>query len=80
MYKGRNRLDGNFYAIKQILLDYADPELCQKTKNEAILLSRLQHAHIVRYYQAWTEDAPEDKRKYTLAQEDLDDDTEEQTN
>jgi translation initiation factor 2-alpha kinase 4 len=46
-------------------LDYSDEKLSQKTKNEAILLSRLHHTRIVRYYQAWTEEINEYNKKYS---------------
>lgn len=41
MYRAKNRFDGNLYAIKKIELDYSDPKVCEKTKFEAIFLSRL---------------------------------------
>eukprot|EP00002_Diphylleia_rotans_P037752 TRINITY_DN8474_c0_g1_i2.p1 TRINITY_DN8474_c0_g1~~TRINITY_DN8474_c0_g1_i2.p1 ORF type:complete len:1656 (+),score=312.72 TRINITY_DN8474_c0_g1_i2:46-5013(+) len=54
--KVRNRLDGQLYAIKRIPLRSS----VLKHRNSAIFrevttLSRLQHQHIVRYYQAWVE-------------------------
>ena len=59
-----NRLDGRKYALKRIALS-ADQSLASKTLREVATLSRLEHPHIVRYYQAWTEtgdlaDAPLD--------------------
>ncbi|CAD8193300.1 unnamed protein product [Paramecium octaurelia] len=61
VFKSRNKFDGNYYALKRIVLDYSDKKLTEKTKNEAVLLSRIQHPNIVRYYQAWTEEYVKDE-------------------
>jgi len=52
--KARNRLDGNFYAIKRIKLS-SSPENDERTLREITALSRLSHAHIVRYVTCWIE-------------------------
>lgn len=49
-----NRLDGRRYAIKRIPLT-ADADLNTKVLREVSTLSRLEHASVVRYYQAWVE-------------------------
>lgn len=54
--KVRNKLDQRIYAIKKIIL----PDLEQEAEEKKILrevafLSRLEHRHIVRYYNAWIE-------------------------
>ena len=61
--KVRNKLDGNIYAIKRILLD-AKSQLNKKITREVKLLSRLNHENIVRYYNSWIEtvQAPSSKR------------------
>ena len=50
--KVRNRVDGRTYAIKKIYMKHADDHLLLR---EVHTLSRLQHRHVVRYYQAWVE-------------------------
>ena len=61
VYKVRNRWDGNEYAIKIIRVNIYSPKdetkILSKLLNEGYVLSRLQHKHIVRYYQTWVEDA-----------------------
>ncbi|KAK0529452.1 eukaryotic translation initiation factor 2-alpha kinase [Tilletia horrida] len=52
--KARNRLDGNFYAIKRIKLS-SSPQNDERTLREITALSRLSHAHIVRYVTCWIE-------------------------
>ncbi|CAM9392314.1 unnamed protein product [Chrysoparadoxa australica] len=57
VYKGTNRLDGIDYAIKKIRLSsHASlrPQL-EKVLREVKILALLDHANIVRYYQAWLE-------------------------
>lgn len=53
--KVRNKLDGNIYAIKRILLDAKSRQLNKKITREVKLLSRLNHENIVRYYNSWLE-------------------------
>ncbi|EDQ91876.1 uncharacterized protein MONBRDRAFT_2100, partial [Monosiga brevicollis MX1] len=53
--KARNRLDGSTYAIKIIPFDVSFPSYSAKVVREVTLLGSLNHPHIVRYYQAWTE-------------------------
>lgn len=54
VYKVRHNIDKQFYAIKKIKIHTRkSPE---KILKEVMLLSRLQHPNIVRYYQAWYED------------------------
>ncbi|KAK9997208.1 hypothetical protein SO802_021894 [Lithocarpus litseifolius] len=49
----KNKLDGRQYAVKKILLK--DKSLPDRILREVATLSRLQHQHVVRYYQAWFE-------------------------
>lgn len=50
-----NKLDGRHYAIKKIRLKDKDLNVNEKILREVATLSRLQHQHVVRYYQAWFE-------------------------
>ncbi|KAK0555682.1 eukaryotic translation initiation factor 2-alpha kinase [Tilletia horrida] len=52
--KAKNRLDGNMYAIKRIKLSNSS-ENDERTLREITALSRLSHAHIVRYVTCWIE-------------------------
>ncbi|KAE8214839.1 hypothetical protein CF327_g1805 [Tilletia walkeri] len=52
--KARNKLDGNLYAIKRIKLS-SSAENDERTLREITALSRLSHAHIVRYVTCWIE-------------------------
>ncbi|OMO57620.1 hypothetical protein CCACVL1_25734 [Corchorus capsularis] len=49
----KNKLDGRQYAVKKIRLK--DKNLPDRILREVATLSRLQHQHVVRYYQAWLE-------------------------
>eukprot|EP00820_Chromera_velia_P005072 Cvel_17975.t1-p1 / transcript=Cvel_17975.t1 / gene=Cvel_17975 / organism=Chromera_velia_CCMP2878 / gene_product=Serine/threonine-protein kinase GCN2, putative / transcript_product=Serine/threonine-protein kinase GCN2, putative / location=Cvel_scaffold1463:33745-45414(+) / protein_length=1487 / sequence_SO=supercontig / SO=protein_coding / is_pseudo=false len=52
--KVKHKVDKRFYAIKRVeLVD--DAETNKRILQEAAMLPRLQHPHIVRYYQAWIE-------------------------
>ncbi|ORX52231.1 hypothetical protein BCR36DRAFT_582732 [Piromyces finnis] len=55
--KARNRLDGRLYAIKKVKLDPKDSEYNKKILREVTTLSRLHHEYVVRYFQAWFEEA-----------------------
>ncbi|KAI8587008.1 kinase-like domain-containing protein [Geranomyces variabilis] len=60
--KARNRIDGRFYAIKKIKLNPQDREGSKRILREVQTLSRLHHQYVVRYYQAWFEDAGRESR------------------
>nr|XP_043628551.1 eIF-2-alpha kinase GCN2 [Erigeron canadensis] len=51
----KNKLDGRQYAVKKIRLKDKSPPLDDRILREVATLSRLQHQHVVRYYQAWFE-------------------------
>ncbi|KAK6776172.1 hypothetical protein RDI58_027173 [Solanum bulbocastanum] len=51
----KNKLDGRQYAMKKIRLKDKILPLNDRIVREVATLSRLQHQHIVRYYQAWFE-------------------------
>ena len=52
--KARNKLDGRFYALKKITQNSA--AALKDTLSEIMLLSRLNHPYVVRYYTAWLEE------------------------
>lgn len=52
--KARNKLDGQMYAIKKIKQNSASA--LSEVLSEVMLLSRLNHPYVVRYYAAWPED------------------------
>ncbi|KAL2854653.1 anticodon binding domain of tRNAs-domain-containing protein [Aspergillus pseudodeflectus] len=52
--KARNKLDGRFYAVKKISNKSATA--LKDTLSEIMLLSRLNHPYVVRYYTAWLEE------------------------
>ncbi|KAF1947043.1 kinase-like protein [Clathrospora elynae] len=53
--KARNKVDGRIYAIKKIKQKSASA--LTEVLSEVMLLSRLNHSCVVRYYTAWPEDA-----------------------
>nr|XP_028561984.1 eukaryotic translation initiation factor 2-alpha kinase 1 isoform X1 [Podarcis muralis] len=55
VYKVRNKLDGQFYAIKKILIKKATKIDCMKVLREVKVLAGLQHPNIVGYHTAWME-------------------------
>eukprot|EP01103_Thecamoeba_quadrilineata_P016023 TRINITY_DN5239_c0_g1_i1.p1 TRINITY_DN5239_c0_g1~~TRINITY_DN5239_c0_g1_i1.p1 ORF type:complete len:497 (-),score=88.51 TRINITY_DN5239_c0_g1_i1:107-1597(-) len=58
--KVRNRLDGQYYAIKKIKLSKRNTSSNTQMLREVLTFSRLSHPNVVRYYQAWIEDGVED--------------------
>jgi translation initiation factor 2-alpha kinase 4 len=52
--KARNKLDGRLYAIKKIT--QRSTAALKDTLSEIMLLSRLNHPYVVRYYTAWIEE------------------------
>ncbi|NXV06422.1 E2AK1 kinase, partial [Cettia cetti] len=55
VYKVRNKLDGQFYAIKKIKVKKATRRDCMKVLREVKVLAGLQHPNIVGYHTAWME-------------------------
>jgi serine/threonine protein kinase len=55
VYKVLHNIDKQYYAIKKIKIHTKKSP--DKILKEVMLLSRLQHPNIVRYYQAWYEDS-----------------------
>jgi translation initiation factor 2-alpha kinase 4 len=52
--KARNKLDGRLYAVKKI--SQTSAAALKDTLSETMLLSRLNHSYVVRYYTAWIEE------------------------
>ena len=52
--KARNKLDGRFYAVKKI--SQKTSASLKDTLSEIMLLSRLNHPYVVRYFTAWLEE------------------------
>ncbi|NXA38524.1 E2AK1 kinase, partial [Eudromia elegans] len=57
VYKVRNKLDGQFYAIKRINIKKATRRDCMKVLREVKVLAGLQHPNVVGYHTAWMEHA-----------------------
>ncbi|KAM7486980.1 hypothetical protein LguiA_002989 [Lonicera macranthoides] len=51
----KNKVDGRQYAMKKIRIKDKSPPVNDRILREVATLSRLQHHHVVRYYQAWFE-------------------------
>uniref|UniRef100_A0A2K6KNH2 Eukaryotic translation initiation factor 2-alpha kinase 1 n=1 Tax=Rhinopithecus bieti TaxID=61621 RepID=A0A2K6KNH2_RHIBE len=54
-FQVRNKLDGQYYAIKKILIKGATKTDCMKVLREVKVLAGLQHPNIVGYHTAWIE-------------------------
>lgn len=57
VFKVRNKIDGRFYAIKKIKVKQS--QALTRILREVDLLSRLEHRHVLRYYQAWLDESEE---------------------
>ncbi|NWS51565.1 E2AK1 kinase, partial [Chunga burmeisteri] len=68
VYKVRNKLDGQFYAIKKINIKKATRRDCMKMLREVKVLAGLQHPNIVGYHTAWMEQVQtvRPKGKYSI--------------
>lgn len=55
VWKARNKLDNNLYAVKIVKLPSYQKKLCEKMIREVTLLSKLDHKYVVRYYGSWME-------------------------
>ncbi|NXW00749.1 E2AK1 kinase, partial [Fregetta grallaria] len=64
----RNKLDGQFYAIKKINIKKATRRDCMKVLREVKVLAGLQHPNIVGYHTAWMEQVQtvHPKGKYSI--------------
>ncbi|MBN3287324.1 E2AK1 kinase, partial [Polyodon spathula] len=55
VFKVKNKLDGQFYAVKKVIIRKATRDDCVKVLREVKVLAGLQHANIVGYHTAWME-------------------------
>ncbi|TKS90029.1 Eukaryotic translation initiation factor 2-alpha kinase 1 [Collichthys lucidus] len=53
--KVMNKLDGQYYAVKKILIKKVSKDDCMKVLREVKVLSSLQHVNVVGYHTAWME-------------------------
>ncbi|XP_028990340.1 eukaryotic translation initiation factor 2-alpha kinase 1 isoform X2 [Betta splendens] len=55
VFKVMNKLDGQYYAVKKILIKKVSKDDCMKVLREVKVLSSLQHINVVGYHTAWME-------------------------
>lgn len=55
VFKVMNKLDGQDYAVKKILIKKVSTEDCMKVLREVKVLSSLMHVNVVGYHTAWME-------------------------
>uniref|UniRef100_A0A3B3ZJ10 Eukaryotic translation initiation factor 2-alpha kinase 1 n=1 Tax=Periophthalmus magnuspinnatus TaxID=409849 RepID=A0A3B3ZJ10_9GOBI len=55
VFKVLNKLDGQYYAVKKILIKKVSKDDCMKVLREVKVLSSLQHVNVVGYHTAWME-------------------------
>ncbi|XP_067345379.1 eukaryotic translation initiation factor 2-alpha kinase 1 isoform X2 [Channa argus] len=55
VFKVLNKLDGQYYAMKKILIKKVSKDDCMKVLREVKVLSSLQHINVVGYHTAWME-------------------------
>ncbi|XP_038590872.1 eukaryotic translation initiation factor 2-alpha kinase 1 isoform X2 [Micropterus salmoides] len=55
VFKVINKLDGQHYAVKKILIKKVSKDDCMKVLREVKVLSSLQHINVVGYHTAWME-------------------------
>ncbi|KAI8520015.1 Eukaryotic translation initiation factor 2-alpha kinase [Branchiostoma belcheri] len=55
VFKVKNKLDGQEYAVKKIFLKESNMDVFFRIVREVKLLASLQHANVVRYHTAWME-------------------------
>ncbi|KAM9411408.1 eukaryotic translation initiation factor 2-alpha kinase 1 isoform 4-T4 [Salvelinus alpinus] len=58
VFKVKNKLDGQKYAVKKVLINNVSREDCMKVLREVKVLSSLQHINVVGYHTAWMEHIP----------------------
>ncbi|EDU40480.1 serine/threonine-protein kinase gcn2 [Pyrenophora tritici-repentis Pt-1C-BFP] len=71
--KARNKVDGRLYAIKKIKQKSA--AALSEVLSEVMLLSRLNHSYVVRYYIAWLEADADDDDSASSDEDDSDSDS-----
>uniref|UniRef100_A0A665WKH9 Eukaryotic translation initiation factor 2-alpha kinase 1 n=1 Tax=Echeneis naucrates TaxID=173247 RepID=A0A665WKH9_ECHNA len=55
VFKVMNKLDGQYYAVKKVLIKKVSKDDCMKVLREVKVLSSLQHVNVVGYHTAWME-------------------------
>ncbi|KAK9530617.1 hypothetical protein VZT92_012107 [Zoarces viviparus] len=55
VFKVMNKLDGQYYAVKKILIRKVSKDDCMKVLREVKVLSSLLHVNVVGYHTAWME-------------------------
>ncbi|XP_034414072.1 eukaryotic translation initiation factor 2-alpha kinase 1 isoform X1 [Cyclopterus lumpus] len=55
VFKVMNKLDGQYYAVKKILIRKVSKDDCMKVLREVKMLSSLLHVNVVGYHTAWME-------------------------
>ncbi|XP_059180368.1 eukaryotic translation initiation factor 2-alpha kinase 1 isoform X2 [Centropristis striata] len=55
VFKVKNKLDGQYYAVKKILIKQVSKDDCMKVLREVKVLSSLLHVNVVGYHTAWME-------------------------
>jgi serine/threonine protein kinase len=63
-----HKFDGRSYAVKRVDLQSSGEEF-EKIMREVQTLSRMQHQHVVRYYNAWLESSYEDDEGSSMGDE-----------
>ncbi|KAL8567989.1 hypothetical protein ACOMHN_029164 [Nucella lapillus] len=58
VFRARNKVDEQEYAVKRIALPNRDGTVKQKMLREVRTLAKLDHGGIVRYFHSWMEDPP----------------------
>ncbi|XP_038830660.1 eukaryotic translation initiation factor 2-alpha kinase 1-like isoform X1 [Salvelinus namaycush] len=58
VFKVKNKLDGQKYAVKKVLINNVSREDYMKVHREVKVLSSLQHINVVGYHTAWMEHIP----------------------
>uniref|UniRef100_A0A3B3ZIQ2 Eukaryotic translation initiation factor 2-alpha kinase 1 n=1 Tax=Periophthalmus magnuspinnatus TaxID=409849 RepID=A0A3B3ZIQ2_9GOBI len=65
VFKVLNKLDGQYYAVKKILIKKVSKDDCMKVLREVKVLSSLQHVNVVGYHTAWMEHVQPAACKFT---------------
>ncbi|CAG04442.1 unnamed protein product, partial [Tetraodon nigroviridis] len=67
VFKVKNKLDGQKYAVKKILIKKVSKDDCMKVLREVKVLSSLQHVSVVGYHTAWMEHVQPAASEYSAA-------------
>ncbi|EDV29467.1 uncharacterized protein TRIADDRAFT_51839 [Trichoplax adhaerens] len=75
--KVQKKLDGCYYAIKKIKLD---ANFAKKILQEVLVISRMHHENVVRYYNSWIETETKEEKESNSSNEDSTEDLEDVIN